>query len=136
MFSTKHLVLILITQPLNLYLRTWTNPTVRDIQRGLREHFRIILTRRHIRRLLQELEQEGIITRENRSRHTGRFGSQEQATRYIIVDFNRAFERELSLTRYAKVIVARERRRRKRKELRACYPEDKLRPVAAPIKTP
>ncbi|MBA7617458.1 hypothetical protein ES703_24773 [subsurface metagenome] len=117
MFSTKHLVLILITQPLNLYLRTWTNPTVRDISRGLREHFRIIRTRRHIRRLLRELEQEGIIRRENRSWHTGRFGSQEQATSYEILDFYKAFQNHLSLTRQSKVIVARERRRRKRKEV-------------------
>jgi len=119
MFNTKQRVLILIAQPLKLIATNMENPTVRDIQRGLREHFGIIRTRRHIRRLLRQLDQEGIIRREARSwQHRPRY-TQEQATRYEIVDFDRAFQNDLSLIRQSKVILARERRRRKRKEARA-----------------
>jgi len=117
MFSTKQRVLILITQPLTLLRTNMANPTVRDICRGLREHFGIIRTRRHIRRLLRQLEHEGIIRRETRSWQPRPRYTQEQATRYEIVDFDRAFQNQLSLLGFAKVIVARERRRRKRKEL-------------------
>jgi len=119
MFSTKQRILILITQPLSLSGRTWINPTVRDIQRGLRKHFGIIRTRRHIRRLLQDLEHQGNIRRETRSRQPHPLCSQVQATRYEIVDFDRAFQNLFSLLGSAKVILARERRRRKRKEDRA-----------------
>ena len=119
MFSTKQRVLILITQPLNLPGLAWVNPTIRDIQRGLRQQFGIPRTRRHIRRLLRELDQEGIIKRGARSWLPLRLSTQEQATKYTIVDFDRAFERELSLLGASKVIVARERRRRRRKEARA-----------------
>ncbi|MBA7641253.1 hypothetical protein ES703_48929 [subsurface metagenome] len=119
MFSTKQIVLILITEPFTLLRTSRENSTVRDIDRGLREHFGIIRTRRHIRRLIQELDQEGIIRRQIRSCQPRPFGSQDQATRYEIVDFYRAFQNDLSLLDQAKLILARERRRRKRKEARA-----------------
>ena len=119
MFSTKQRVLILITQPRGPLPTIQENPTLRQIQRGLREHFGITRTRRHIRRLLRELDQEGIITREKRSALAPRLSRQDQATRYEIVDFDRAFQNYLSLLEASKVIVARERRRRKRKEARA-----------------
>jgi len=134
MFSTRQRVLILITYPINRAGLPWLNPTVKDIDHSLREQFGIIRTRRHIRRLLQELDQEGIIRREIRSWQPPRFTSQEQATRYEIVDFDRAFQNQLSLLGFAKVILARERRRRKRKEARACHLEGKLRAKGAPPK--
>jgi len=115
-FSTKQRLLILITYPISRAGLPWLNPTVKDIERGLREQFGIIRTRRHIRRLLQDLEHQAIIKRENPSRQPPHSSFPEQATRYMILDFDRAFQNHLSLTRHAKVIVARERRRRKRKE--------------------
>jgi len=134
MFSTKQRVLILITQPPGPLPIIQKNPTLREIQRGLREHFGITRTRRHIRRLLCRLESEGVIRRENRSALAPRLSRQEQATRYEIVDFDRAFQNHLSLTRHAKVIVARERRRRRRKEARALHPQGKLRAKGVPPK--
>ena len=135
-FSTKQRLLILITYPISRAGLPWLNPTVKDIERGLREQFGIIRTRRHIRRLLQELEHQAIIKREKPSRQPPYFSFPEQATRYMILDFDRAFQNHLSLTRHAKVILARERTRRKRKEDRAYHLEDKLRRDAAPHKTP
>ena len=126
-FSTKQRLLILITYPISRAGLPWLNPTVRDIHHGLREQFGIIRTRRHIRRLLQDLEHQAIIKRENPSRQPPYLSFPEQATRYMIVDFDRAFQNHLSLLGDAKVIVARERRRRKRKEPGACHPEDTLR---------
>ena len=116
MFSTKQRVLILITYPISRAGLPWLNPTVKDIDRSLREQFGIIRTTRHIRRLLQDLEHQGVIMRENGSRPPHLLNSQERPTRYKIVDFDRAFQNYLSLNRQAKVIVARERSRRKRKE--------------------
>lgn len=119
MFSTKQRILILITQPLNLSGHPSVNPTVRDISRGLREHFGITRTRKYIRRILRQLQHEGIITRETRSWQPPRLSNQEQATRYTILDFDEAFEREHSLLGDAKLVSARERERRRRKEARA-----------------
>ena len=117
MFSTKQRVLILITNPVNRSGFALLNPTVRDIEHGLRKHFGIIRTSQHIRRLLRDLDHEGIIRRETRSRQPYLVYTQERPTRYEIVDFDRAFQDQLSLLGQAKVIVARERRQRKRKEL-------------------
>ena len=118
-FNTEQRVLILITYPISRAGLPWLNPTVRDIHHGLREQFGIIRTRRHIRRLLQDLEHQAIIKRENPSRQPPHLSFPEQAIRYTIVDFDRAFQNHLSLLGHAKVILARERRRRKRKEARA-----------------
>ena len=117
MFSTKQRLLILITYPINRAGFPLLNPTVRDIERGLREQFGIIRTMRHIRRLLRDLEHEGIIRREIRSWQPYLSHTQGFATRYQILDFDRAFQNQLSLLGRAKVIVARERKRRKRKEV-------------------
>ena len=117
--STKQYIVILLAQPLNLFGWPLKNPTLRDICRGLREHFSITCSIRHIRRLLTDLEHEGIISREIGAWHFGPSGNQAQATRYSVVDFDRAFQNDLSLPGRAKVIVARERRPGKRKEARA-----------------
>ena len=117
MFSTKQLILILITQPLQWQGKIWTNPTVRDIERGLRKHFQITRTRRHIRRLLRELENEGIIRRQIRSSALHPLGTQHQASTYTIVNFNGAFQDHPSLLGAVEVMPARDPRLRKRKEV-------------------
>jgi len=117
MFSTKQRVLILITQPLEYTGTPLISPTVRDICRGLQEHFDITRTRRHIRRLLTELEHEGIIRREIRSWALRPLGAQQQASTYTIVNFNRAFQDHPSLLGAVEVVPARDARRRKPKEV-------------------
>ena len=119
MFSTKQEIVILLAQPLNGLGLPLRDPTVRDLQRGLKEYFRNNITRRHIRKLLRELTHEGAIERDFNAWHFAPHGNQAQATRYRLVDFNRAFQDHHCLIERSKVILARERKRIKRRGLAA-----------------
>lgn len=118
MFSSKHQVVILLTHSQGFDGRSWVNPTLRDLKRGLKEYFGNDLTIRHIRRLLYELTLDGIIEREIMSPYSGIFGNQAQATRYRVIDLNKAFSGLFSLMGSSKVVLARESKRRKIRELR------------------
>lgn len=118
MFSSKHQVVILLTHSQVFDGRSWVNPTLRDLKRGLKKHFGNDLTIRHIRRLLYELTLDGIIERDISPPHFGIYGSQAQATRYKVIDLNKAFSGLFSLMGSSKVVLARERKRRKIRELR------------------
>jgi len=119
MFSTKQQIVILLAQPLTGLVLPWKDPTLRDLQRGLKRYFANDVTIRHIRRLLRELTDKGIIERDFNAWHLARHGNQAQATRYRLVDLKRAFQDDHSLIERFKVILARETRRRKIRELPA-----------------
>ncbi|MBA7631321.1 hypothetical protein ES703_38852 [subsurface metagenome] len=118
MFSSKQQVVILLTHPEVFDAKSWVNPTLRDLKRGLKKHFGNDLTTRHIRRLLRDLTNDGIIEREIPPPQLGIYGNQAQATRYTVVDFNKVFSGFFSSVGFSKVVLARERKRRKIRELR------------------
>ena len=113
MFSSKQQVVILLTHPEVFDRRSWVNPTLRYIERGLKVYFGNDLTTRHISRLLRDLTNDGIIERKIQPPHFGIYGPQAQATRYTVVDFNKVFSGLFSLVGFFKVALARERKRRK-----------------------
>ena len=117
MLSTKQQILILLAQPLDGWGLPWKDPTLRDLQRGLKEHFRNDVTIRHIRRVLRELTHEGIIERDFNAWHFGRYGNQAQATRYRLVDFTRGFQNGLSLGGSFKHSLLREKRQTGQRDL-------------------
>ena len=110
MLSTKQQILILLAQPLDGLRLPWKDPTLRDLQRGLKEYFRNDVTIRHIRRVLRELTHEGIIERDFNAWHFGRYGNQAQATSYTVVDFRRGFQDGSSLGGSLEVRLLREKR--------------------------
>jgi len=118
MFSSKQQLVILLTHPEVFDAKSWVNPTVRDLKRGLKEYFGNDLIIRHIRRLLYELTKDGIIEREISPPQWGIYGYQAQATRYTVVDLNKVFSGFFSSMGFSKVVLARERKRRKIRELR------------------
>jgi hypothetical protein len=116
MFSSKQQVVILLTHPEVFDRRSWVNPTLRYIERGLKVYFGNDLTTRHISRLLRDLTHDGIIEREIQPPQFGIYGTQAQATRYTVVDFNKVFSDLFSSVGFSKVALARERRRRRMRE--------------------
>ena len=92
MFGTKHQLLFLLTMPPIMDYGPWIKITLRDLRRGLREYFRKEITTRHIKRLLHDLEHEGVIERKIDAWRLGSFGNQAQATRFKVIDFDRAFK--------------------------------------------
>ena len=118
MFSSKQQVVILLTHPEVFDVRSWVNPTLRDLKRGLKEYFGNDLTIRHIRRLLYELIKDGIIERDIAPPQMGIYGPQAQATRYTVVDFDKVFSGLFSSMGFSKVVLARERKRTKFMEFR------------------
>jgi len=116
MFQTLQDVFDLITRPGNVPQSAWINPTVRDIQHRLLERFGVRRTRRQIRRLLRELEQEGIIRRETRSGQQQPRSPQERAPRYEIVQPDTLPDRRLHLLLANKRLTNQERRRWRREK--------------------
>jgi len=135
-FSTEQYLVILLAQPLDKNFNPVWHPSRNGLRDALQSRFGIDRTIRHVNRLLARLIHRGIIAKETISLQIDPSGLSISYQWFRVVDFDRAFQNDLSLTRQAKVIVARERRRRKRKEARALHPEGKLRPMAAPHKTP
>ncbi|MBA7640745.1 hypothetical protein ES703_48416 [subsurface metagenome] len=118
MFSSKQQLVILLTHSEDGYGISWVNPSLRDLKRGLKKHFGNDLTIRHIGRLLHDLTDDGIIEREIMPPLSAIFGNQAQATRYTVVDLNKSFSGLFSLMESSKIVLARERKRRKIRELR------------------
>ena len=92
MFSTKNQVLALILMSQGIHPHFMRNPSLRDLQRALSFRFSKHLSIRQIRRVLARLESQGIIHREFNAWRSGRYGNQAQATRYIILDLERALQ--------------------------------------------
>ncbi|MBA7533425.1 hypothetical protein ES705_25664 [subsurface metagenome] len=113
MFSSKQQVVILLTHPEGLDAKVWVNPTLRDLKRGLKKYLGNDLTIRHIRRLLRDLTNDGIIERDIAPPQMGIYGPQAQATRYTVIDFDKVFSGVFSSVGFSKVALARERKRRK-----------------------
>jgi len=89
---TKHYITAMLTQPLmpERELVRWF--TVRDLQRGLEKHANLRRSIRQIRRVIAQLEANGVLVRHRHDQIAGHLGERYQATRYEIVDFDRAFE--------------------------------------------
>ncbi|GAI65823.1 unnamed protein product, partial [marine sediment metagenome] len=85
MFDTLRYVFELITPPSNALESAWIKPSVKDIQYRLLKRSGLSRTRRQIRRLLQELEQHGLIRKEDRAGQPQPRSPQERAARYEIV---------------------------------------------------
>ena len=118
MFSTKQYIVIMLSFQIHHEGVYFVNPTLRQIKGALRFYAGIDVSIRHIRKLLRELIDEGIIEREFHSLQWGPLGNQAQASSYKVVNFNRAFEGYFSLIESSKVVLARERKRLKMRELR------------------
>ena len=117
MLSTKQAVFTLIIRPANVPQSGWVNPTATDIQHGLLERSGISRTSRQIRRLLRELEQLGLIRKEDPFTPPHPVSPQERASRYEIVRPDRILESRLKIQATDKLLAEQERRRRKRKEI-------------------
>jgi predicted transcriptional regulator len=118
-FSTEQYLVILLAQPLEQSFNPLWIPSRKGLQDALKLLFGIDRTIQHVNRSLARLVHRGIIKQETISLRAGPFGLPISYEWFRVVDFDQAFQNHLSLTRHAKVIVARERRRRKRKEDRA-----------------
>lgn len=90
-FTLKQLIVIILTKPEVHARPTATNPTVRYIQRGLKIYFNVSVTARHIRFLISELEREGVLSRNIIACTAAPHGADGQASKYIVVDFKKAF---------------------------------------------
>jgi len=118
MFSSKQQLVILLTHPEVFDAKSWVNPTLRALKRGLEEYFGNGLTIRHIRRLLHDLTNDGIIERDIPPPQLGINGHQAQATRYRVIDCYKVFFGLFSSMESFKLVLARERKRVKSRELR------------------
>ena len=119
MFDTLHAVFYLITRPGNVPESAWINPTVRDIQHRLLERSALSRTTRQIRRLVGELEQHGLIKKEDRSGQAQPRSPQERAARYEIVPPARLPDNRILILLADKTMAEREKRQRKRDEVTA-----------------
>ena len=115
-FSTKQYIVMILAFPVRNTDIFYVDPTLRQIKESLKFYAGIDVTIRHIRSLLCELVNEGIIEREFHSLRGGPLGNQGQASSYKVVDFNKAFEKSLSLIESSKLVLARDMRRLKRRE--------------------
>jgi len=118
MFSTKQNIIMIMAFPIHHKGVYFVNPTLRQIKEALKFYTGIDITVRHIRNLLRELIDEGIIEREFHFLHGGPLGNQGQASSYTVVNFNKAFQDHFSLIESSKRVLARERRRLKMREAR------------------
>lgn len=119
MFSTKQYIVILLALPIHYEGFNYVNPTLRQIKEALKFYTGIDITVRQVRNLLSELIDEGIIRREFNDWRCGPFGNQGQASSYTVVNFNKAFDDLFSLIESSNAVLARERRRIKKRELKA-----------------
>jgi len=119
MVYTIHAVFALITRPDNIPESAWINPTVSEIQHRLLERSGITRTRRQTRRLVRELEQHGLIRKEDRAGQPQPRSPQERAARYEIVQPDTLPDRRIHLLTSDKATAEQKRRRRKRKETEA-----------------
>ncbi|GAI73647.1 unnamed protein product, partial [marine sediment metagenome] len=92
MFSIKQYIVILLAFPIHYEGFNYVNPTLRQIKESLKFYTGIDITVRHIRNLLHELTDQGIIKREFHDWRCGPLGNQGQASSYTVVNFNKAFE--------------------------------------------
>ena len=106
----------MIIRPSDVPENQWVNPSATDIQHGLLERAGISRTRRQIRRLLLELEQLGLIRKEDPFTPPHPLSPKERAARYKVVHPDRILESRLHIQATDKLIAEQERRRRKRKE--------------------
>ena len=121
MFDTLHDVFYLISRPSNVPESEWINPTVRDIQHRLLQRSWLSRTTRQIRRLVGELEQHGLIRKEDRSGQVQPRSPQERAARYEIVPPARLPDNRILILLADKTMAECEKRRRKREEYYARY---------------
>ena len=119
MFSTKQIITMMLAFQIHHEGVYFVNPTLRQIKEGLKFYAGIDITVRQVRNLLRELIDEGIIRRRFHCSHIGPLGNQGQASSYMVVNFNKAFEDVFSLIESSKAVLARERRRIKKSETRA-----------------
>ncbi|MBA7552861.1 hypothetical protein ES705_45438 [subsurface metagenome] len=96
MLSTKQWLVILLARETHPFYGEWVTVTTKQLHQALRYHAGRIVTQRHIRRLLQDLEQEGSLQRDIRPHAAAIFGHQAQTTRYRVTDLNKAFSFDLS----------------------------------------
>ena len=115
-FSTKQYIVMILAFPVRNPYIFYVDPTLRQIKESLKFYTGIEVTVRHVRSLLRELIDEGIIEREFHYLRGGPLGNQGQASSYKVVDFNKAFEKSFSLIESSKVVLARDMRRVKRRE--------------------
>ena len=109
MFSTKQYIVMILAFPIHYEGFNYVNPTLRQIKGALKFYADIDITVRHVRNLLRELIDEGIIEREFFFLHVGPLGNQGQASSYKVVNFNKAFQDIFTLIESSKVVLARER---------------------------
>lgn len=109
----------MLAQPLGDDGFDWFRASLRQIQRGLKVRFGTSVTIRHIRFLILGLEREGVIEREVDAWHFGRYGNLAQASRYRVINFYRAFERDPALKGRVSRALARERKRIKQEGVKA-----------------
>ncbi|MBA7642762.1 hypothetical protein ES703_50471 [subsurface metagenome] len=121
MYTTRQDVFTLIIRPSNVPESEWTNPTATDLQHGLQERKGLSRTKRQIRRVLQDLEQLGLIRKENPFTPPHPLTPQERPARYEIVHPDRLHESRLRILATDKMKAEQERRRRKRKETEASH---------------
>ncbi len=91
-FTTKQLIVILLTKPEVYTSPTATNPTIAYIRRGLKIYFNKTVSTKQTRRLLAELESEGVLMREITAWQPASGQPQDQASHYTIIDFYKAFQ--------------------------------------------
>jgi len=96
MLSTKQWLVILLAREIHPFYCSWVTVTTKELHQALRYHAGRIVTQRHIRRLLQQADQEAIIERDIRPHAAAIFGHQAQTTRYRVIDLNKAFSFDLS----------------------------------------
>lgn len=113
LFTSKQEIVILLTN-LELYtLPVPTNPTIKQIQHGLKVFFGHTLSTRQIRRLVAELESEGVLKRTVRAWNHAAAKRQEQTSKYTILNFEKAFYNILELKdlarKYKRMIYRRKR---------------------------
>ena len=90
--TTKQQLLLIILTFEGIYPHLNNRPTLSDLQAALRFDFSKHCTTRQIRRLLAQLERQGILYREINAWHFGRYGNQAQASRYVILDLELALD--------------------------------------------
>ena len=118
-FSTEQYLVILLAQPINWNFKPTFHPSRKDLRDALQSCFGIDRTIGHVNDLLSRLVHKGVLVKETATLHVGTEGLPIPHEWFRVVDFDRAFQNHFSLLGEAKVILARERRRRKRKEVRA-----------------
>jgi len=96
MLSTKQWLVILLAREPHPFHDEWVTVTTKQLHQALMYHAGRIVTHRHIRRLLHDLEQEGSLQRDIRPHAAAIFGHQAQTTRYRVIDLNKAFSFDLS----------------------------------------